>query len=145
MCNTTIYCMEKICTRCHQTLPLDQFGNRDGGKYKLSACKTCNRKRIRTWRRTEKGKSSHTKSQRIGNRKRKIWLLEQLNVVCCELCRKENHPAALDFHHKDQKEKKFNIATALQKNKKTLLAEAKKCQVICSNCHRKLHWPLTEL
>lgn len=61
--------------------------------------------------------------------------------VQCSQCG-ESHPATLDFHHRDKSEKEFSISTAVANGSslKRILAEIKKCDVLCSNCHRKVHW-----
>jgi hypothetical protein len=52
----------------------------------------------------------------------------------------ENHPACLDFHHTDPGNKEFNVAWALRhRSTEAVVREAKKCIVLCANCHRKLH------
>lgn len=53
----------------------------------------------------------------------------------------ETHPACLDFHHRNPKEKKFQLTASQMGNRswKTIEAEIAKCEVLCSNCHRKLH------
>lgn len=59
----------------------------------------------------------------------------------CETCG-ENHPACLHFHHKDPEQKKFKISHAprLCGSIKKLLEEINKCEIICGNCHAKLHY-----
>lgn len=58
----------------------------------------------------------------------------------CEKCG-FNHPAALDFHHLNSKEKEFNISQLKRfGNKEKLLKEIEKCMVLCSNCHRIHHF-----
>jgi hypothetical protein len=42
----------------------------------------------------------------------------------------------LDFHHRDPKEKKFNIGAWPHASQKRLDEEVAKCDVMCSNCHR---------
>jgi hypothetical protein len=73
----------------------------------------------------------------------KNWIIS-LKTKC--LWCTENHPAALDFHHKDKNEKTFSISDAVQYgfSKERILKEIVKCDVICSNCHRKHHWNLQE-
>ncbi len=61
-------------------------------------------------------------------------------TLSCTKCG-ESHPATLDFHHvvrlpENQKVHRL-IANAAFKR---ALEELKKCVVLCSNCHRKLHW-----
>ena len=58
--------------------------------------------------------------------------------VCCSECG-EDHPATLDFHHTDPNTKEHHPAD-LRGSKARFLAEIEKCVVLCSNCHRKLHW-----
>jgi len=59
----------------------------------------------------------------------------------CELCG-EDHPACLDFHHRDSEQKDFSIANAHIRGKSLykIQQEIAKCSVLCSNCHRKLHY-----
>jgi hypothetical protein len=53
----------------------------------------------------------------------------------------ETHPACLDFHHRDGEQKTLSIAAAVRKwPLERVLIEVGKCDVLCSNCHRKLHW-----
>ena len=79
---------------------------------------------------------------RFRNRRRKIRqeFLAWKSTLCCEKCG-ENHIATLDFHHKDPSTKDSNISQAFGKgwSLERVKREAKKCQVLCSNCHRKLH------
>lgn len=51
----------------------------------------------------------------------------------------EDHPACLDFHHIDPSKKVISIANAVRSSwsKERLLTEIAKCEVLCSNCHRK--------
>lgn len=61
--------------------------------------------------------------------------------TACMLCG-ETHPACLDFHHRDPSAKEGTIARLVAKNVKLdrVKAEIEKCDVVCANCHRKLHW-----
>ena len=57
----------------------------------------------------------------------------------CERC-EENHIACLEFHHLNPLEKDKPISTMFSYSKERFEAEVKKCIVLCSNCHKKLHW-----
>ena len=59
----------------------------------------------------------------------------------CVLCG-ETHPACLDFHHLDDTSKEFNISRAHKfgYGYRRIAKEIEKCVVLCSNCHRKLHY-----
>lgn len=71
------------------------------------------------------------------------WLDSIKSSLKCEECG-QDHPATLDFHHKDPTTKKFNLSKrgciSQGFGKKKVLEEIKKCIVLCSNCHRILHW-----
>lgn len=55
----------------------------------------------------------------------------------CRLCGYDKYLGALEFHHLDPKEKRLEIgyvALALE----TMRAEARKCLLLCSNCHAEV-------
>lgn len=60
----------------------------------------------------------------------------------CKYC-EENRWTALEFHHRNPDEKLFSIGAMVEKiNKKNidvLKQEIKKCDIICTACHRTLH------
>lgn len=68
----------------------------------------------------------------------KEWFWEYKKTLACSKCG-FNHPAVIDFHHTGKKE--AGIAELVQQgsSKEKILAEIKRCEVLCSNCHRILH------
>lgn len=78
-------------------------------------------------------------------RRRKINLIK----VCgskCNLCGYDKAISALEFHHLNQTEKDYGIASNgtchdLEKD----LTETKKCILVCANCHREIHEDLYPL
>ncbi len=73
--------------------------------------------------------------------RRKILKKELVNLLGgkCKICGYNKSAVALDFHH--IKEKDICMTTLLKNNsKKKLLKEAKKCVLLCANCHRELHF-----
>ncbi len=69
------------------------------------------------------------------------WYRDYKSKLSCERCG-FSHPAALDFHHKDSEQKESEV-NQLLRNKMTverILAEIAKCEVLCANCHRILHY-----
>jgi hypothetical protein len=48
----------------------------------------------------------------------------------------------LDFHHIDPSQKKINLNMAWKQNigRQAILDEIAKCELVCANCHRILHW-----
>lgn len=45
------------------------------------------------------------------------------------------------FHHRDPREKEITISEAMRRSfgRARILAEIAKCDVLCANCHVKLH------
>ncbi len=79
----------------------------------------------------------HLSSRREETRK---WLFMYKSSHPCILCH-EADPVVLDFHHRNPQEKEFSISYMKHTvNKQKLLIEIQKCDVLCSNCHRKLHY-----
>ena len=73
--------------------------------------------------------------------KTKVWIVNYKKDLVCSICG-ENHPATLDFHHRDRELKDNSIAVAVRDGWSIdrLKLEISKCDVLCSNCHRKLHY-----
>ena len=79
----------------------------------------------------------------VRERKKRLyeWYHEYKSQLKCSTC-DESHPACLDFHHRDKDEKEIEIPRAINAgwSQERILAEIGKCDVLCANCHRKLHW-----
>ena len=74
----------------------------------------------------------------IAWRKRvKIRLIEYKGGKC-ETCGYSRCIEALQFHHRDPKEKDFQIS-GTTKAFETLKREVNKCSLLCANCHTELH------
>jgi hypothetical protein len=69
------------------------------------------------------------------------WFAEYKSTLKCAKC-SENHPACLDFHHENPNTKELTVSEMVAKelSKKRIIEEINKCTVLCSNCHRKLHY-----
>ena len=80
-----------------------------------------------------------TKWQRKTRRERKTKLVQMFGGKCFK-CGYSKCYACLDFHHRDKSIKKFAIGSdGLLKTWNTIVEEAKKCDLICRNCHGELH------
>ena len=65
----------------------------------------------------------------------RVW--KHKTSIGCYVCGYDDHGAALDWHHDDNnKERRITIKSYF-----TELggAERKKCVLLCSNCHRRIH------
>lgn len=77
--------------------------------------------------------------KRQGEKKR-LWFIAFKSKLSCKYCG-ESCWACLDFHHRDPTQKKYNLSLGVVDGWSAgrLEEEAAKCDVLCSNCHRKLH------
>lgn len=57
----------------------------------------------------------------------------------CSRCKYAKCIGALQFHHPDDT-KEFGVAGNYNRAFRTLLKEAKKCQLLCANCHAEIHF-----
>lgn len=69
-----------------------------------------------------------------------LAIIREAKSVGCVACR-EMDEVCLDFHHLDPATKSFTIGKEIQRLKppEVLIAEIKKCFVVCANCHRRVH------
>ena len=89
----------------------------------------------------EQNKKYYVDKAKEGKQKIKKQFEEFKKTLECEVCG-ENHPATLDFHHKDPSIKEMILSQAVNRNWgwESLKNEIDKCSILCSNCHRKLHY-----
>jgi predicted HNH restriction endonuclease len=61
----------------------------------------------------------------------------------CKNCGYSKNHAALEFHHVDLSTKSFQLDLRSLSNRRwsVIVEEAKKCILLCSNCHAELHNP----
>lgn len=89
-----------------------------------------------------KNKEKFLNRNTIRRKERKEWFkTEIMTKLSCSTC-SENDIACLDFHHIDRTSKEENVTKMLNdhRSKESILREIEKCVVLCSNCHRKLHY-----
>ena len=59
----------------------------------------------------------------------------------CKLCGYNKCIGALEFHHLNPKEKEFSLsANNLCYSWEKILKEGMKCELLCANCHREVHY-----
>lgn len=103
-------------------------------------------KRRATWNRWyKKNAKKHQRSvahyRKLRKKKIRAWFAAWKTTLKCSRC-PETHPACLDFHHRDPKEKVVEVSVAVVRggwSVEHIQREIAKCDVLCSNCHRKLH------
>lgn len=69
------------------------------------------------------------------------WFEDYKIGLKCQTCG-EDHPAVIDFHHRDPEDKLYEVSVMPHRSisKKKILEEIAKCDVLCSNCHRIFHY-----
>lgn len=60
----------------------------------------------------------------------------------CTKCGYNKCIAALEFHHVNPNEKKFSISKRRGFTFENIKSELDKCIILCSNCHKELHFNL---
>lgn len=58
----------------------------------------------------------------------------------CGICGYYRCEAALEFHHVNPKDKLYALSDFKFRSLEEDLREAKKCIMVCSNCHREIHY-----
>jgi hypothetical protein len=75
------------------------------------------------------------KQQRVNDRE---WFRALKRTLVCLHCG-EDDARCLDFHHRDPSTKLGVVSNMCVRGRKAVLAEIEKCDVLCANCHRKIH------
>jgi len=84
-------------------------------------CKRCRKERVAAWRRNTKKR-----------------LLKEAGGRC-RLCGYDRYAGALEFHHVDPEQKSFGLSVrGITRSLESLRAEARKCVLLCSNCHAEV-------
>lgn len=84
-------------------------------------------------------KEKYRKWQDKARLERKAKLVEMLGGKC-QRCGYDKCLAALSFHHRDPTEKKFALSVkGLCHKWDDIVEEAKKCDLLCMNCHAEEH------
>ena len=130
--------MTKKCCRCKIEKSVTDFGKMSSAKDGLqSRCKPCNRAVALDYSRKFKERSyTNTKE-----RKKRITtaISEVKRRAGCALCT-ESDPVCLVFHHLDPTQKELQVNGATNPSVQRIILEAVKCEVVCCNCHRKVHF-----
>ncbi|MEO8972072.1 MAG: hypothetical protein ABI406_10805 [Ktedonobacteraceae bacterium] len=112
---------------------------KDKSKYKSEAYREYMRNYQKSWHQRNRA----SRIAKIYERKERLWeVYNQLKATSkCTHCG-EDHPATLQFHHRDPQKKEFNLAKAVSDGYsiERIKKEVAKCTVLCANCHAKLHY-----
>ncbi|MCU0353139.1 MAG: ACBP60 family protein [Cytophagales bacterium] len=122
--------MNRICVVCSTPI----FGQKQ--KYCSNTCK----QKDHYHRVKSQTNTYHSQTLRSISRKAK---LVQMFGGGCQKCGYNANLSALHFHHKNPTSKSFKLDARVLSNKKwdCIVEEAKKCCLLCSNCHSEEHNP----
>jgi len=140
------------CTKCFLFQTKDSFHKKNNKLGIRSSCKICRgieRTKVYTENKDKEleycriyKQNNLEKRKETGRKsaaKNLIWFrgfLNEVKNVPCMDCGNIFSPCAMDFDHRNYKEKLFNISEGQCKNEDILLQEIAKCDIVCANCHR---------
>lgn len=127
----------KICNKCKKEKSIEDFAinntRKDG---RNSTCKEC----FRIYRNNhyqENKQYYKDKAKKYKQNTREAFNIFKAGLKCSNCG--ESRWWLLDFHHLDPTEKEREVVNLVQSPRK-LEKELQKCIVLCSNCHRDLHY-----
>jgi hypothetical protein len=87
------------------------------------------------------------RSASVSRRRRRVKeILVQEAGCACRLCGYSSCVSALEFHHLVPAEKQFGLASGgLARSLSVIRIEAKKCVLLCGNCHAEVEAGITSL
>jgi hypothetical protein len=96
----------------------------------------------RAWNHRNRKHRRLKKQQWIKSLKKDLILLAGAKCNLCGLDFDGECTAIFDFHHREPSLKRFALNNnSLNKYRKSrILEEAGKCDLLCANCHRLIHW-----
>lgn len=130
----------KICSKCKIEKPLTSYSKNKSRKDGVQTfCKECNKSFC-----ANKYATCNLHRKRILDNNNRMYKANSQFVrrvkrlYGCYFCG-EKEPVSLDFHHLDPREKDKNIHSLYKYSRSALKRELRKCMLVCSNCHRKIH------
>lgn len=86
------------------------------------------------------------RNEAVQKRREKVKLMAiEYKGGKCEICGYDKCPDALEFHHLNSNEKDFGIAQkGYTRSFELVKKELDKCILVCSNCHREIHYNLRD-
>ncbi len=134
--------MQKHCPKCNETTdrrPVPPSGVARG--VKVGVCIPCANRRQKAHRegRDNKAKDDANNAKAQAKYKANKRKLINLKGGACESCGLvDTCEQVYDFHHREPELKKFTL-TCIRTITQKVIIELFKCDLLCSNCHRRTH------
>lgn len=115
----------KKCSQCNQNKPLNEFYSRSSKDNKpYDRCKTC---------------FNQYCTERWIQKKIDSIIYKGSKCIICGIKYPDEPYVIFDFHHRNPKEKDFDWGKMRLRSFDKIVKELDKCDLLCSNCHRKEH------
>lgn len=116
----------KLCRYCKIEQPLNNFEIANiikGKKYHRCKCRNC-----------------YCETKKALRYKKTKWFIDLKKTLKCQECNNDDF-RVLEFHHRADSSKDGNISNLITRwSLERVQKEIDKCDVLCANCHRIVHW-----
>jgi len=131
----------KVCTKCNKEKSIDEFSYKNKSKnIKHSRCKTCQSDVDKLLYLTNSIRREKIKiTTKLAIKKAKMFVIRVKQRFGCKNCGDKRH-YVLDFHHLHGKDNEISVLTRQGVTIQRLKNEIRKCNILCSNCHREIHY-----
>lgn len=127
-----------LCRNCSEIFSLAYFRQwtaPTGEKYISTWCQVCETRKKR-----ERGRAHAKRGPELIPRVNSYWTKSQYiadaKAKPCADCGRIFPTVCMDFDHRPNSGKKFNLSGARDRNLESIKAEIAKCDVVCACCHR---------
>lgn len=116
--------IRQTCTKCSNEKDAIEFSLRRERGNLEAICKECRNKRRTELRQKKKNR------------------IVEYKGGCCSKCKYDTTIYGLSLHHRDPNEKDKSLISFSNKNFNRIKSELDKCELLCENCHREVHYEL---
>jgi len=131
--------MLRTCTVCKKEKSIECFNKKEEGQWH-SWCKPCQSTYSKEHYRKNKKRLLELSYKRKAKLRQFVWDLKD-NQPCYD-CKIKFPHYVMDYDHRPGEIKVNGVAALVtcMVSKEQILGEIKKCDLVCSNCHRKRTW-----
>lgn len=128
----------KFCPSCQSEKPIDEFGKHAARKDgRQSICKRCDREKKNAL--YAKNPGVYKKLVKETKRRKAEWFANLKRGLKCSRCGDERW-YLIEFHHRNDKNDHVSEMVSNNVGKSRILKEIEKCDPLCANCHKEVHY-----